>query len=261
MTPGPRTVVLTGATGALGGALAAELSRRGDRVIMVGRDARSQVPCDLSSLASVRQAASRLRERAPIDVLVHCAGVFVGDRRLTADGHELMVATNHLGPSLLTLLLGTALFRPSASARVVFVAHPFRVPPCLDEPMSGRAFCPMRAFAMSKAMSLGFACELAARWRGAVSVLAAGPRATRSRLLREAPLSLRLALAALARAPESTVGPIVAALSRSPGTGLYVDERGAARLGAKSDAETRRRVWDLSLALSGAHAPQVPAFA
>jgi NAD(P)-dependent dehydrogenase (short-subunit alcohol dehydrogenase family) len=55
--------------------------------------------------------------------LVNVAGVFSSQRVETADGLELMFATNHIGPFLLTNLLLPAL-TASGAARVLTVAAP-----------------------------------------------------------------------------------------------------------------------------------------
>jgi NAD(P)-dependent dehydrogenase (short-subunit alcohol dehydrogenase family) len=75
---------------------------------------------DVSDLASVRAAAARLAD-APVDVLVHNAGVLPDARELTRDGIELTFATHVAGPFLLTRLLRPALEK-SADARVVWVS-------------------------------------------------------------------------------------------------------------------------------------------
>ncbi|KAJ7051474.1 hypothetical protein C8F01DRAFT_640657 [Mycena amicta] len=61
---------------------------------------------DLSSLASVRKAAQELIEDAePLHVLIHNAAATIGEFKLTEDGFESQLATNHIGPFLLTKLL------------------------------------------------------------------------------------------------------------------------------------------------------------
>jgi NAD(P)-dependent dehydrogenase (short-subunit alcohol dehydrogenase family) len=75
---------------------------------------------DMSSLASVRAAAARLAA-APVDVLVHNAGVLPDERIETPDGLELTFATHVVGPFLLTRLLRPNLER-SPDARVVWVS-------------------------------------------------------------------------------------------------------------------------------------------
>src|SRR5438067_13793680 len=77
------TVLMTGATGGIGTAVADELSRRGARLVLSGRNVERltefaarqggrAVPVDLRDAG----AAAALGEAAgPVDVLVHCAGV------------------------------------------------------------------------------------------------------------------------------------------------------------------------------------------
>ncbi|GAA3181336.1 SDR family NAD(P)-dependent oxidoreductase [Nonomuraea roseoviolacea] len=113
--------VITGASAGIGAAAAAELSRRGHRVVLVGRDRRrldevaaglagpkaDVLTCDFTSLDDVRALAARLAERYErIDVLANNAGVMSTRRTVTPDGHELMVQVNHLAPFVLTRTLG-----------------------------------------------------------------------------------------------------------------------------------------------------------
>lgn len=65
---------------------------------------------DLSSLKSVREFAQQVnREESRLDVLIHNAGTAETFRKkITDDGIEMTMATNHYGPFLLThLLIGT----------------------------------------------------------------------------------------------------------------------------------------------------------
>jgi NAD(P)-dependent dehydrogenase (short-subunit alcohol dehydrogenase family) len=107
--------VVTGATSGLGLAAAEGFARLGARVLLVVRDAqrgetaRAQVAvalCDLASLADVRRFAAQLAAAEPrVAVLVNNAGVLPARRTLSPDGNELALATNVLGPFLLTALL------------------------------------------------------------------------------------------------------------------------------------------------------------
>ncbi len=80
------------------------------------------VLCDVSDLASVRRCAAEIVASEPrLDVLVHNAGVLPSSRTLSPDGIELTLATNVIGPFLLTqLLLG--LLRQSAPSRIINVS-------------------------------------------------------------------------------------------------------------------------------------------
>jgi dehydrogenase/reductase SDR family member 12 len=78
--------------------------------------------CDLSELESVRQFAGRFRDQASrLDVLVNNAGVMTEARDVSADGIELTLATNVVGPFLLTNLL-IPLIEESAPARIINVS-------------------------------------------------------------------------------------------------------------------------------------------
>jgi retinol dehydrogenase 12 len=128
-----RVCVVTGATRGIGRAAAVKLARLGAEVVLVGRDESrldavrrevmtaaqhervDAVRSDFASLESVRRAGDEIARRWPaIHVLVNNAGVNVARRTLSADGHEMTMAVNHLAPFLLTALLHPAL---SAGAR------------------------------------------------------------------------------------------------------------------------------------------------
>ncbi|KAJ7690186.1 hypothetical protein B0H17DRAFT_936306 [Mycena rosella] len=81
---------------------------------------------DLSSLAAVRKAAAEVNQyREPLHVLIHNAAAPATDFKLTVDKLESQMATDHIGPFLLTKLItakilaaGTAHYTP----RVVFIS-------------------------------------------------------------------------------------------------------------------------------------------
>jgi NAD(P)-dependent dehydrogenase (short-subunit alcohol dehydrogenase family) len=176
-----RIAVVTGANGGLGLETARELARKGAHVVMAVRDrekaaaARDSiareipgaslelVALDLGSLASVRAAADAILARHPvIDILVNNAGVMGIPYRETADGFEMQLGVNHLGPFALTALLAPVLLR-SSGARVVSVTSTGRF---LGRPIDPadlsmeRRYDPWRAYGRSKLANLQFAVEL-----------------------------------------------------------------------------------------------------
>jgi NAD(P)-dependent dehydrogenase (short-subunit alcohol dehydrogenase family) len=131
-----KTAVVTGGTGGIGKEIARGLVRLGAHVIITARDPQrgeaaraelaaepagsvSVLPLDVADLSSVRTFATAVTERQQgLDVLVNNAGAWSTDRRQSPDGLELTLATNVLGPHLLTNLLLDPL-RAAGSARVV----------------------------------------------------------------------------------------------------------------------------------------------
>ena len=71
-----------------------------------GNDAISQWPTDLGDLDQVRALAAHVSATQPtLDVLIHNAGALTADRRVNPDGIEATVASQVVGPFLLTSLL------------------------------------------------------------------------------------------------------------------------------------------------------------
>lgn len=129
-----RVVVLTGATSGLGRAAAEQLARVGATLVLVGRGAEkneavvaaliestgndrvSQVPADLGECDQVRELARRvLADHDRLDVLIHNAGALTDERRDASDGTEATVASQVVGPFLLTTLLLDRLAQSSPS--------------------------------------------------------------------------------------------------------------------------------------------------
>jgi len=138
-----KVVLITGGSAGIGKETARDLARRGAKVIMGCRDpakgrrvadeiikstGNSNVEVrtvDTSDLESVRKFAKSFLEREDkLHILVNNAGI-VGRsdsrRVLTVEGHELTMATNHLGHFLLTNMLGS-LLKASAPSRVINVS-------------------------------------------------------------------------------------------------------------------------------------------
>ncbi|HXZ85874.1 MAG TPA: SDR family NAD(P)-dependent oxidoreductase, partial [Myxococcota bacterium] len=124
-----RQALVTGASGAIGGAIAEALGARGARVLAVGRDVArldalarrlrahaqtaSVVAADLADDVAIRRVASAaLGEFGGVDVLVHAAGAFatgpletqpaeVFDQQLRVNARVPYLLTQQLLPSLL----------------------------------------------------------------------------------------------------------------------------------------------------------------
>jgi NAD(P)-dependent dehydrogenase (short-subunit alcohol dehydrogenase family) len=135
-----RTVLVTGASSGLGLVASEQFARCGARVVLLGRDrvktervrdgiaartgstALDVVVADMGDLDGVRAAATEVIARHPrLDVLVHNAGALTADRRTAPSGIELTVASQVVGPFLLTSLLLPTL-RAAAPGRVITVS-------------------------------------------------------------------------------------------------------------------------------------------
>lgn len=168
-----RTWLITGATNGIGRETARAASAAGARLIVPARDAERGrrllelpgparvIPLDLADLHSVRAAAELVDE--PIDVLVNNAGRVTARREHNAAGHELMLATNLLGPFALTNLLADRV-----RERIVIVgSNSHRVGRVdLDDPhFRRRRWTHSRAYAQSKLGDMLWGVELQRRLR------------------------------------------------------------------------------------------------
>ncbi len=175
------SVIITGANSGIGYVTARELARRGAAVTLACRNtdkaaaARAEIlvdvpdaevavgALDLSRLESVREFAGGWH--GPLDLLINNAGVMAPlRRRVTEDGFELQMGTNHLGHFALTGLLLPALLAASRP-RVVTVsslAHSFGALD-LDDLQSVAGYTPQRSYGNSKLANLMFARELQRR--------------------------------------------------------------------------------------------------
>lgn len=158
------TVLITGGHAGLGFEAAEELASGGSLdLLLAGRDLgrvedaarriRSQyridagvLELDLSSLASVRAAAARVRDMldsGQMDslqaILCNAGAQFRGPVSYSADGYEETFAVNHLGHFLLVNLL---LDRVSDGGRIVFTASGTHDPETMDGRMVGTAVEP-----------------------------------------------------------------------------------------------------------------------
>lgn len=179
-------VLITGATSGIGKETATELAKKGAHVVLLARNADKAAAtqreiqaaaghnridvllADLADLGQVRRVAAEFNARYPrLDVLVNNAGLLFGaERALSPDGNELGVATNHLGPFLLTALLLDKL-KASPAARIVNVAslaHKYARPNLADF-QSARHYGAMRVYGNTKLYNIMFTQELARRLR------------------------------------------------------------------------------------------------
>jgi NAD(P)-dependent dehydrogenase (short-subunit alcohol dehydrogenase family) len=260
----PGTILVTGATDGLGRHVARDLAARGARVLLHGRNrAKAEAAAreaggdvhvllaDLASLAEVRRLAEEVRAGFDrLDALVNNAGLGARPRReVSADGHELVFAVNHLAGFLLAHEL-LPLLRASAPARIVNVASVGQAPLDWDDVMLERGYSGRRAYAQSKLAQIMFTFSLAERLDPAeVTVNALHPATLMdTQMVRE---TFGRAMSSVEEGAEALERLIL-----DPGlegvTGRYFDGQRESRANAQAyDPEARARLWELSARLTG----------
>ncbi|HET8970576.1 MAG TPA: oxidoreductase [Candidatus Nanopelagicales bacterium] len=296
-----RRAVVTGANSGIGRVTALELARHGADVVLAVRDlargnqalgalraelagAAAPVPgslevraLDLADLGSVRGFAAGWV--GPLHLLVNNAGVMAIPRQDTADGFEMQLGTNHLGPFALTGLLLPALRAAGTDAdpaRVVTVSSGAHRMGKIDfaDLQGARRYRKWAAYGQSKLANLLFTFELERRLTAAgapVAALAAHPGLAATNLQHVGPalsgstvsaVAFKAVNAVFAQSPEQGALPTLyaATVPGLPG-GSYVgpdglaEQRGHPRLvgtsAAARDDEVARRLWAASQDLTG----------
>lgn len=271
--------LITGATDGVGKATAIELARRGFTVVIAARDEAKaaatktkiatlagradidHILCDLRSLAQVRRAAEEFKRRYPrLDVLINNAGIFVGQRTLTADGFESMYQVNYLSHFLLTNLLLDDL-RRSPDARIINLTSNIYTLGTLDlDTLRGeKRFSALAAYSASKLFMLMCSVELARKLAGtSVTAYAVHPGVVRTPMMLKTPGVFRLVsylAIPFSVSPEKGARTSVFLATQSAVKG----ESGCYFVGAKkqeiktkyNSSKARELLWETSLANVG----------
>ena len=289
-----RVALVTGANSGIGYQAARALAAHGAHVVLACRDPERArrtydeldkdlddcsieiLPLDLADLSSVRAAAADFLEtHARLDLLVNNAGVMGTPYRLTADGVELQMATNHLGHFALTGLLLDRIVTTERSRVVTVSSHMHRVGRLrLDDVAGAKRRNTWVEYGTTKLANLLFTAELSRRLEQAglgTVALAAHPGWTRSNLAGNgAALGDSRVRRKLARTAGRTLGqsaaagalPVLcAATSRHVHNGQYIGPArwfgmaGPPKLDRPSrrarDVEAARRLWEASEKLTG----------
>ena len=275
-----RVMVMTGATSGLGLEAARTLAGLGASIEVIARDARKAeatcaglreatgnpkvafVVADTGDLAAVRRAAAELLHRHPaIHVLVHNAGALDDVRQESPQGIELTVASQVVGPFLLTGLLLPAL-RSGAPARVLWVSsggmysEPLSVAR-LEMPADG--YDGTTAYARAKRAQVTLAELWAKRLAGdRIVVHSMHPGWADTPAVRSSLPNFYRVMRRLLRTPAEGADTIVwlAVCPRLVGeTGQFWFDRKARRThffrGTREDPDDRQRLWTLCCELAG----------
>jgi len=192
-----QTILIAGATGNIGGGAALSLAKRGAGVVLLGRkpeklQARADsmrtalskigiesdiaaLVVDFSDMESVRIAAAEALDRFPvIDGLVLSAVALVQHGpNILPNGHELMFATNVMGPFLFTQLLIERM--QQSDGLVLHVIAPFYEEIDWDDLESIKNHKTEQAYNRTKTIDRAIAAELARRCAGKISSVAFDP--------------------------------------------------------------------------------------
>jgi NAD(P)-dependent dehydrogenase (short-subunit alcohol dehydrogenase family) len=286
-----RTFLVTGANSGIGLEASTALARAGGRVLLGCRDLSraSQaadriwrtvpgadldiVELDQASLASVEEAAARVREEPRLDVLVHNAGVMVPPLSRTEDGFELQFGVNHLAVYALTAHLLPMLVDQPGSRVVTTSSIAHRTGELfLDDLAAEDDYDAFARYRQSKLANLLFALELDRRLRATdapTSSVACHPGIAITELGRH--------MGPWVRVLKPLVKPVLQLRYNSPRQGAWPtlmaatapdveggEYLGPTRLGETTgpagrayavsrarDEELARRLWEASAALTG----------
>ncbi len=276
-----KTVLVTGANTGIGLETAADLARRGAKVVITSRDEAkgaaaiqeihhrqpgadvTVMTLDLAKLDDVRRFANAFDERYPnLHVLVNNAGLMQSERSVTADGFETTFQVNHLGPFLLTSLLVDKI-KASAPARIVNVASTAHRGGRLDfdDLQSEHSYRGMRVYGTSKLCNILFTKELARRLEGTgVTANSLHPGTVRTGFARDGDSKGFIAIgvtigSVFFKSPAQGARTSIH-LATSPtveGTtgGYYAKSKPAKSSSAARDDAAARRLWDESEKLLG----------
>jgi NAD(P)-dependent dehydrogenase (short-subunit alcohol dehydrogenase family) len=195
-----QTILIAGATGSIGKGAAVALAKRGARVVLLGRRLETleaeadsirvalsetrieyqdadiaTLVIDFSDMESVRLSAAEAMNRFPkIDGLILSVGALVQNGpNILPSGHELMFATNVMGPFLFTqLLLGRMQQSDGLVLHVVALHHKEINWDDLESIENHKTGV---AFNRTKTCNRAIAAELARRYAGKISSVAFDP--------------------------------------------------------------------------------------
>ena len=195
-----QTILIAGATGSIGGGAAVALAKRGARVVLLGRklerlEARADsirvalskaqigyqntdiatMVIDFSDMESVRLAAVEAMNRFPMinGLILSSVALVQKGPNILPSGHELMFATNVMGPFLFTQLLLERM--EQSDGLVLHVINMSNKEIDWDDLESIRNHKTETAYERTKTMHRVIAAELARRYAGKISSVAFNP--------------------------------------------------------------------------------------
>jgi NAD(P)-dependent dehydrogenase (short-subunit alcohol dehydrogenase family) len=195
-----QTILITGATGNIGGGAALALAKRGASVVLLGRKLErledransirvalseagierqdtdiATLAVDFSDMESVRLAAAEAMNRFPMThgLILSAVALVQNGPNILPNGHEVMFATNVMGSFLFTQLLLETM--EQSDGLVLHVVAPFYEEIDWDDLESIRNHKTEPAYNRTKTMNRMIAGELGRRYAGKISSVAFDP--------------------------------------------------------------------------------------
>ncbi len=272
--------VITGGNSGIGRVTATEIAKMGAQVVLVcrneqkGRAVQEDINaltglnncdlflCDFSSHASIREFAKNFRMKYnSIDVLINNAGAIIGEREVNDEGLEMMFATNHLGYFLITHYL-LDLLKAADSARIVNVAslaHRF-TNMRWDDLQAEKSFNSWIQYGHTKLMNILFNKELAYQLKKNTNITAnclhpgninSNFGKTGNPLMKFLMGNFGFVLTSPQKGAETSIYLATSPLVKGK-TGLYWYKKNPTIPSMEAiSSENARRLWDISLKLTG----------
>ena len=286
-----QTILVAGATGNIGGGAAVALAKRGARVVILGRKLErletradsirgalseegiegqetdiTTLVIDFSNMESVRLAAAEAMDRFPMihGLILSSVALIQDGPNILPSGHELMFATNVMGPFLFIQLLFDRM--EQSDGLVLHVINPSKIDIDWDDLESIRNHKTETAFERTKIMHRVIAGELARRYAGKISSVAFNPwfiiDKSDPELAKRWPSGFsgfvwRIATALIAKPPAVAGEPIADLMlsyqdrSAINGTLFKLDKRIEKPDKAMNDEVLGKRLWDELVLITG----------
>ena len=267
-----KTILITGATGAIGKATALEFAQHNCQVILLARNAEKLamvkneiinatgnedvdfVVADLSEPKSISTAVEEIKKKyTSLDALINVAATFIKNRKENSQGNEYMFATNHLGPFVLTTKL-LDLLKAGKPSRIITVSAPSTTKINFDDINGKQKFSAgfLGAFGASKMMNLMFTYALARRLEGTgITTSVFHPGLVKSDLTNEMPAFLNFIFKQISAKPDKAAKMLCSlALDKkyenSNGTFIKVNDQEIKSSAYSYDKNLQEKLWNLS---------------